>query len=461
MIYRIFPLRDTFITNFVAPFVNLPVTGSNFGQSEILELFKKLGNSGSAGWPGSSSLGHMLVQFDLTGYQLLTSSLQAPPSPIWRLVMKDARHSETLPSSYDIEVMALSRSWDEGPGFDEDTFVDKGQANWVQAKSNVFWTNPGGDFVTGTIDVFHVDVGPEDIDLDVGNIVSSWLSGTVPNNGFGIRISSSLETNGTDYFVKKFHSRHTNFLDRRPYLEARWDDSIKDDRSDFVFDNTGTLFLYNEVRGQPTNIPGISLGQNCMTVRISDLSGTVLTVSGSWIGQTGIYSCSFSLPTGSYSGSTFSDIWFLGSRSIMTSSFFPTDQFAQPTLSPSRLMVDVPNLKNEYTLDEEPELRMFVRPYDYNVPAVSTGSFTPVGTILNRCYYRIDNDRTREQVVPYGTGSYAGGTDWTRVSYDGTGNYFKFFMSSLAPGNVYRIVFLIDQDGQKQVVDRGFKFRIV
>jgi hypothetical protein len=120
----------------------------------------------------------------------------------------------------------------------------------------------------------------------------------------------------------------------------------------------------------------------------------------------------------------------------------------------------MPNLKNEYSVDEDPELRVFVRPFDYNPAVVNTGSVSPVGTIINRGYYRIDNDRTKEQVVPFGTGSYQGGTDWTRLSYDGNGNYFSFFMSCLAPGQVYRVVFLFDQDGRKQIIDRGFKFRI-
>jgi hypothetical protein len=407
------------------------------------------------------------MQFDLGAFQDLTASLQAPEHPMWRLNLKDARHAETLPSSYDIEILSVTTAWDEGPGFDEETFLDLGQANWVQAKKTTYWTTPGGDVETGLIDTFHVDQGPENVDADVSTQVERWLginplplNPTNGNNGFLLRVSSSQEVDPFDYFVKKFHGRSTNFLDRRPYLEARWDDSIRDDRSNFVFDNSGTLYLYNEVRGQPVNIPGITSGPDCLTVRIEDLSGTLLVASASWTGQPGIYSCSMLLPTGSYSGSVFSDIWFLGNRAYMTGNFMPTDNFAQPTLSTGRFEVDMPNLKNEYSVDEDPELRVFVRPFDYNPAVVNTGSVSPVGTIINRGYYRIDNDRTKEQVVPFGTGSYQGGTDWTRLSYDGNGNYFSFFMSCLAPGQVYRVVFLFDQDGRKQIIDRGFKFRI-
>lgn len=463
MIYRIFPSKDTWITSFIPSFPLVPQTGSNFGQSEILSLFKKAPyiSGSNAGWAGSASLGHILTQFDFSQWSSLTGTLVAPPSPVWHLFMRNARHNGTLPTSYDAEFMLLSQSWDEGNGLDSDTFNDKGQANWVQARSNVFWTVPGGDVLTGTIATFHFDTGYEDVDLDAGRLVSLWLSGTYPNNGLLVRVSSTLETNSTDYYVKKFHSRHTNFLDRRPYLEARWDDSIRDDRGNFVWDNTGTLYLYNEVRGQLTNIPGVTLGQNCLNVRVVDLSGTIFNTSASWTGQTGIYSASFSIPTGSYSGSLLSDIWTSGSKTYMTGTFTPSDSFSQPTLGVGRFEASVPNLKNEYTVDENPELRVFVRPYDYSPAVVLTGSQpTPAGFIISKGYYRIDNERTKEQVVPFGTGSYSGGIDWTRLSYDANGNYFKFFMSSLSPGNVYRIVFLFDQDGQRQVVDGGFKFKV-
>jgi hypothetical protein len=462
VIYRIFPSKDNWITNLVAPFVNVPVTGSNFGASEILELFKKVGVSGAGGWAGSSSLGRVLMQFDFSRWNQLTSSLDAPRSPLWRLVMKNARHAETLPSSYDVEVISLSRSWDEGPGYDHETFVDKGQSNWVQARSDSYWTTLGGDLLTDVISTYHFDDGSEDLDVDVGRNVSRWLSGTVINNGLCVRVSSSLETNALDYYVKKFHSRQTNFLDRRPYLESRWDDSVRDDRANFVFDYSGTLYLYNKVRGQLTNIPGIPLGQNCMNVRIADLSGTLMTLSASWTGLPGIYSASFTLATGSYSGSRFNDIWTSGSRVYMTGAFVPSDDFSRQSLGNARLVASVPNLKSIYTTDESPDLRVYIREYDYNPPVVLTASISsPGGLMVTRGYYRVDNDRTKEQVVPFGTGSYEGGTDWTRLSYDENGNYFGFHMGALAPGQVYRIVLLIDQDGQRQVLDGGFKFKVV
>lgn len=461
MIYRIFPSKDNWITSFVLPFVNIPATGSNFGQSEILELFKKAGNTGAGGWAGSSSLGRVLLQFDITTYQNVSASFSPGDPPTWRLCMRDAQHGQTLPSSYDVQIRPITRQWDEGQGLDAEKYIDKGQSNWVQARSNSYWTTPGGDFTATGSTVVSFDTGYEDLNADVTTAVRLWISGTLTNYGFGISVSSTLEQNSLDYYVKKFHGRSTNFLDRRPYLEASWDDSKFDNRSNFVFDVSGTLFLYNNVRGTPTNITGVPTGQNCLTVRISDLSGTVITTSASWTGQTGVYSASFLIPSASYSGSYMTDVWFSGSRVYMSGTFSPTDGFADITFPIHELDMEVSNLKSEYSSNDTPRLRVFTSTRDYNPPYVLTASLQEHGVIVEKCYYAIDNDKTKERVVSFGTGSYIGGKDSTRLSYDSQGNYFDFPMSNLSPGNVYKIVFFVDRGGERRVVDCSNKFKVM
>jgi hypothetical protein len=351
MIVRLYPSKDTWITDYRS--LGVPKTGSNFGASEILWVFKQLETS------VSSTLGRILSLFDISSIPSLSAS-----NASYRLVMHDARHCGTLPSSFDIQVHPVSGSWDEGRGLDEEGFYDLGYANWDKAKSDVFWNSPGSDFYTESFSTVHFDQGNEDMSADVTQIVTAWLTDSIPNNGFLVRISSSQETNNVDYFVKKFHSRNTNFLDRRPYLQIQWDDSI----------------------------------------------------------QTG----SISLASGS-------------------------EQF----------FVSIPYLKNQYEAEEVVRLRLFVRDNAYNPAVVLTASSDSNGLAVARGYYRITNDRTDEAVVPFGTASYQGGVDNTRLSYDSSGNYFDFRMDSLAPGNVYRIVFLFDVGGQKQLVDGNFKFKVV
>jgi hypothetical protein len=115
------------------------------------------------------------------------------------------------------------------------------------------------------------------------------------------------------------------------------------------------------------------------------------------------------------------------------------------------------NLKNQYDQSEVVKLKLFARPKDYNPAVVTTASLGPTGIAFDKAYYRITNDRTDAIVVPFGTGS----VEYTKLSYDANGNYFKFHMANLPAGNVYRVVFLFDVGGQKHFVDEGFKFRVV
>lgn len=353
MIYRIFASKDTFITSYRR--FGTPQTASNAGASEILYLFKQAAITASL----SASVARVLVQFDLSEFTALSASGGAPLSGTqFRLRLADAQHANTLPSSYDVEVQAVAQDWDEGRGQDLDNFSDKGFANWDKAKSNVFWAAPGSSG-SGVVAHQHFDTGHEDLDLNVTQIVESWLSGNLTNYGFLAHVSSTQEADLSDYYIKMFYSRQTHFPDQRPYLEAAWDDSVQ----------TGSL-----------------------------------------------------------------------SQATSSGQFF----------------VAMPNLKSRYTTEESPILRLFVRDRSYNPSVVLTASSDANGLAVANAYYRITNDRTSEVVVPFGTGS----TPTTKISYDSHGNYFKFYMKSLSPSEVYRIVLLFDVGGQKQIIDEGFKFRV-
>jgi len=446
MFYRIFSSKDTFITN---ERLNggTPLTSSNCGASEILHVHKQ------AGFDLTASFAHAITEFDLAELVDVTGS--ATSIAYW-LKLTDTQHDQTLPSSFDLEVQALSQDWDEGRGRDVDFFSDKGFANWDKAKSNSFWSVPGASG-SGPIISTHFDTGHENLDVDVTSIVQEWLSGNITNNGFLVKISSSLEADDKDYYVKMFHGRSTHFLDKRPFLEARWNDAASDDRNNFFFGISGSLFLNHVVHGQLVNIPEVGTGQ--IGVRVVDASGTVGIFTGSHY-LPGQYSVTFALPSASFSGSLFRDIWFdlaTTPRWYMTGSFGIANDLNSTNVQTKRYFVNVTNLKDVYDLDESPRLDLFVRPNDYNPARVLTASLDANGTVVTRGYYRIVNDRTDEVVVPFGTGS----LQYTKMSYDQKGNYFKLFMKSLSLGNVYRIMFLLDVDGQRQYIDQGFKFRVI
>jgi hypothetical protein len=453
MIYRIYPIKDTFITNdYVAP--NLTrLTGANLGFSEELDVFKRAGISGAIGSAGSSSLGRALLQFDLSKFAELTASGDIPTAGMtFRLRMNHKTRGCPEPESYSMTIRPVSSSWDEGDGMDVTEYTDDGYSNWEKRSSTDYWVTAGGDYLVSPTASAYFDDGTEDIDEDVTSIVSGWLSGTFPNYGVGVSITASLESDSvyTDYYRKKFYSRHSSYRDRRPYLEVRVDDFRGDDRTNMQWSRTGSLWLYNVIGGVFSSLAGE------VVASIADASGVLLHVTASQV-STGIYSASFALPTGTYSGSLFYDRWRAGSVAQVTGTFTFSNPSPVNTLTQYPLTARIRNMQDEYLPEDVPVFEVFFRKRPHTLPVVQTASLGPIPYIVERAWYAIENDATRERVVPFGTGS----QNHTRLSYGGSGNSFKFHMTNLHSGNVYRIVLLVDEQGRKQVIDPGFKFKVV
>ncbi len=453
MIFRIYPTKDTFITNdFRCPSYT-QLTGANVGASEELEVFKRAGISGAIGTIGSSSLGRSLLQFDFSAFCALTASGDIPTKNgiTFTLVINHKTHAGKQPTSYDMLIQPISSSWDEGLGKDIGELKDNGFANWVKKDSSSFWNTQGGDFLSQAV-IAHFDTGTENIEKDITSIVDLWLSGTIPNNGIVVKMTGTIEsdTNYTDFYQKKFYSRQTSFADRAPYIEARVNDFNGDDRVNMKWARTGSLFLYDLVGGSFQDLIGEII------VDIQDASGTLLSLTASH-GQIGIYSASFALPSASYSGSVFYDKWRLESNAIMTGTFTISSTGPVQSISQVPLSARIRNMQDEYLPEDVPVFEVFFRNKKTSQPIFFTASLGVFPHIAENAFYAIENDSTRERVIPFGTGS----QNHTKLSYGENGNSFKLFMTNLHSGNVYRVIFLVNEQGRKQIIDGGFRFKVV
>ena len=65
----------------------------------------------------------------------------------------------------------------------------------------------------------------DDVRMDVTNIITQWISGSLPNNGLIVRHSIDSENDTLDYGILKFFSKETNTI-YQPKLELVWDDSV-------------------------------------------------------------------------------------------------------------------------------------------------------------------------------------------------------------------------------------------
>jgi hypothetical protein len=485
-IKRFFATKDNTITNAFKEGLTTRGTGSNMGAADILEVFSIYGQASST----SSELARTLVEFDTTAVTTARSASAIPASGSvdFYLRMYDAEHVESTPRDFTLTVAAISQSWNEGTGLDMNNYTDLGESNWIKASSTTNWADEGGKFLTGSIDGdpdMHTsrsfDVGTEDLSIEVTTIVEQWLKGVTGSYGFGVFLTSSQEEATQSYYTKKFFARSSEYFHRRPVLEARWNDSIADDSSNFYLsssrapavDNLNTIYMYNYVRGQLVNIPVIGTG----AIRVSLYSGSAgptgsalnLPIGGnvasdgdtSAVGgyvSTGIYSASLA-----YSSSSITSVypvWHNGSGTeYFSGSAITVKSQEDASIYPIKdWVVNITNLKTTYSTDEIARFRLYVRPKNWN-PNLYTVAQTQIETTpIEKAYYKLNRVVDNFEVISYGTGS--GNESYTQLSYDGSGNYFDLDMSMLQSGYSYQLTFLFNLVGEYSEQRAKFKFRV-
>ena len=458
--YRVFPLGDTWITNRSGKSVLHEFSGSNHGRSPALNVYSLEPETFS----GSVDLARILLQFNVTELsgKIYDEQIISSSSVSYFLRMFDMKHGDTIPESYDLFVYPMSRSFDFGNGIDDDNHRDDGVANWDQATSTTNWTTTGSDFLTTEYGSGsqHFDQGQEDLEMNITDIMVNWLTGTLNENGIVVKLGDVEESASSDYFRKVFHGRETKFIDKMPYIEARWDDVLKDNRGNFAYDQDSSLYLYNLVRGELTDVT------EPISVRFQDhvdvVSASYNSVVTAARVEVGIYSASLNVMNTSSFSASWIDVWFSGAVSYMSAAFTPLVLTGSQIDPYDEFDVAISNLKRIYSSTEDARLIVSVRKRDF-VTHVGSITSASLGLIrereyIEKMYYSIENDETGEVVVPYGTGS----IPYTQLSYNGDGNYFNLFMQNFVPGFLYRIKFLIDINRfDKKVVDDGFVFKIV
>ena len=452
------------------------------------------GFTGGAGYPFEKS--RALIQFDtsLVAASRSAGSIPASGSVDFYLKMSDAAHEESTPRQFTLTIAAVSQSWTEGTGLDMVNYSDKGYSNWESASSTAKWSQQGGTYLTGAMKtggaLMHTSQyfknGTENLEVNVTQMVEEWIKEDTGSYGFGIMLTSSLETGSTSYYTKKFFARDSEFFHKRPYLEARWNDSISDDSSDFYLsssrapesDNLNKIYLYNYIRGQLVNIPSIGTGNIYLSVYSGSTGptgnslqlpkgGGVITkndmvVTGAY-DSTGIYSASFAYTNSSVT--SIYPVWHnraAGPTTVYdfyTGSAITVKNFDNASAYPTpNWVININNLQTVYSRDEVARFRLYVRPKNWN-PNLYTVAQTQIETTpIKKAYYQLTRDVDNAIIIPYGTGS--GNESFTQLSYDISGNYFDLDMSMLQSGYTYQLSFLFNLVGNYSANKTKFKFRV-
>jgi len=381
------------------------------------------------------------------------------------------------------------------------------------------WTRTGGDYDFHPDSSFHqsFETGREDLELDITPLVEQWLNsaGNTYGNkssaryGVGVFLTGTQEAHHDEadsggvlknlsgsarsYYTKKFFARGSEFFFKRPLIEARWDSSRKDNRSNFYFsssiapgeDNLNTIYLYNYVRGQLKNIPGVgTTGSILVSIYSGSADNTaaletaqqklwnpynveptaggahVLNITGSYV-STGIYSASFAL-TGTSGLTTIYDVWHSGTfANPHVHQYFTgaisTNDFNSSEIDPNaNYVMNMKNLRPIYSDKETARFRLFTRKKDWS-PTIYTKATKNIKTdIIEDVYYKIFRVKDNHTIIDYGTGS----LNHTRLSYDVSGSYFDLDMSILQNDYMYGIKLVAYENGKYTEQPDIFKFRV-
>ena len=509
--YRIFKqCVDSYITDRIIS-GRFRAIDANVGHASTLDLFKLFDESTLSGTTQPVERSRILVKFDLNELRALTSSVDiTDPSFNVRLKLFDVAGGQPRPADYSVAVNPLSRSWDEGIGRDVGTFNDLDVVNWVTASMTnglVAWHVTGAS-ASGLLGSSDIDIiasgdlndglgivdltcnqtftGVENLDVDVTNIISGTLAGLIPDCGFRIAFSAGIEADSGSYFVKRFASRHVSDTRIRPQLIVKYDDSLQDDHNTFTFDTTGSLYLFNYVRGQPRNLLSGSAasqltGSSALTLKL--ISGSIAPVTSQSftatfavdqltrgnIAVSGVYKSMFAVSAFEpqlrqeidlVGSATFHVIWGSNDATVpfMTSSLVVKKSDVRSSVVQDRqLNVTLPNHMQVYKTASKSRVRVLVHDMSPSTNVMFTRvPIEPVSLNFSSMYWQLVDVYTGNIIIPFDVDDAS-----TRVSLDNVGMYFDFWPGDLSIGRVYAFEFMIVDNNEVVIISKNLPtFRV-
>jgi hypothetical protein len=316
----------------------------NTGLDEVLEVSKTY-------YGNLKDTARTLIKFETTNLSSSIASGDVTMSSA-ELLLKEVESSE-IPVDYTIYAYPVSQSWDMGIGTRFDDITTDG-VSWNKRTTNTDWlitdyatgttgsfNGKGGTWYTGSASSQNFSYESSDIEMNVITSLNSWISGSIPNEGFIIKHDSVLENDTEDYGQIKFFSKETNTI-YQPKIRIGWDDS--------------------------------------------------------------------SFSTGSLTELTADDIHITFKR-----------------------------LKTRYKRGSKPEIRVFGREKYPLKTYTNRYSYTDVKYLPSTTYYQVKDAITEEVIIPFG--------DYTKVSCDSNGNYFKLNLTNWEINRDYYIEIKVDRSG--------------
>lgn len=229
-VYKIFPVKDATI------YSGKPT--ANAGRDEVLEV-SSINSSNAIGvTEGVDDIRRSLIKFsdeDLTTiYNLASGSSHETHLKMY------LAYASALPQDYTIECYPVYEDWVMGTGKFADSPNPKNGVSWLtigaygssanwnntQGAQSYLYTTGGGTWnatYTGSTQYFNY-TADKDLDIDTTTITDAWYDTIIPNYGFILKQTGSIELSPSSSIETKFFSVDTHTI-YPPCLEMRWDDS--------------------------------------------------------------------------------------------------------------------------------------------------------------------------------------------------------------------------------------------
>ena len=221
--------------SYVSSGSNIATTGvserdQNFGKDAILELKKVFFDR------SYDSSTRVLVQFDNTEIlNYISSSNIEIGNYSASLRLYESNGTQGLSEEYSISVHPILEQWAEGVGKMGDDPKTTDGCSWTfRTNANGVsqsWSTPGvtisdvsASFMAGQLTQSFKNESP-DVDINITSILQAQLDGTIPNYGYLLRLSGSIETRATSFEDLKFFSGQTNTI-YNPRIELKHDDHV-------------------------------------------------------------------------------------------------------------------------------------------------------------------------------------------------------------------------------------------
>ena len=110
--------------------------------------------------------------------------------------------------------------------------------------------------------------------------------------------------------------------------------------------------------------------------------------------------------------------------------------------------------KKEYNQNDEALIRLHIRDKYPNRSFVTSSNYLNVNYFTSESYYSIRDAHTEEAIIPFDD-------DFTKLSADDEGMYFKLYMKGLQPERYYRILFKHTNNDGTEIFDDNYHFKVI